>query len=740
MGIKLIGSMLDSAPRSVSQDRILRWVAISLIVCLSITVVAWGATAYAKWSAIDKISAVSFSEVAAHTVKLAPGAREEYLVLPNSSVDARWWVLHTKKMLRDGTLRVRNTALDNAPDGREVHWSSILMWVLAILAWFRSWGTGQPAEWFVADAAVAAGPLLLVLFFGALWWVARRAFGWLPAIFYLLVLLTTQGVVRTFDLGEADHHGIVLAFASACALCLVAGGAGFARRTDPIAPRWFVASGLTGAAALWVSASTALPILAGLGAGGLLAGWFFARNKKPAPLRPDLWVVWGLAGCLGSLAFYLLEYFPRHMSWRLEVNHPLYAFAWLGGAWLLCRILEGRLAAKFPFREIGDWVKAALCVLMVAAPVAAIILAGDHVFWVSDSFLLALHKEYISEFQSIAGILRWKGQEQNALVWIILYFWIWVIFAGALALWISGKGDGLFRRTLSLLLPATMIMQMLSLWQVRWSSAAFALWALWGLLAVAAVCRLPVGSPWLTRGLAFVAAVPWIAFLLGPLPSAAFATKAERTCLDAPLSEDVGGNLLVRDVTHRLLQASPGQVPTVLTGPNTSTEMVYHGGVRVLGTLYWENMPGLKKAAEIFAASTEEATKRLLMECGVTHIVVPSWSNFGEAYAGLLAKAQGKESPDSSYLDAVLKSEEFPVWLRPFAYPIPTATGIDAQSVRVVALIPAQNEFEAHYYRGVYHFESGQPDKARAQFELALNLRPGEPRVQAYLRQLAAAP
>ena len=688
---------------------------------------------------IGKVSAVSFSDVPPHEVKLPPGTREEHLVLPNSSVDARWWVVHTKKMLREGTWRVRGTDLDNAPDGREVHWSSFLMWVLALLAWVRSWGTGQPAEQFVADAAVAAGPALMIFLLGGLWVMARRAFGWPAATFYLLVLLSAQAVVRTFELGEADHHGIVLAFASASALSLVAGGAGFARRTDATAPRWFIASGLTGAAALWVSASTALPILAGLGAGGLLAGWFFARAKEPPPLRPELWFHWGVAGCLGSLGFYLLEYFPRHMGWRLEVNHPLYAMAWLGGGWLLSRILEGRLKGRAPFRKTADWLKAAVCLLFVAAPVAAIGLAGDRVFWVSDDFLLALHKEYIMEFQSLVGILRSKGQEQNALVWIIGYFWIWVIFVGGLALWNSGKGDALFRRSLLLLVPATMIMQTLSFWQVRWSSAAFALWALWGLISVAAIRRSSTGGVWRVVAWAVVAVVPWIAVLLGPLPAAAFATRAERTCLEAPLGEDVGGNLLVRDVTHRLLQASPGQMPTVLTGPNTSTEMAYHGGVRVLGTLYWENMPGLKKAAEMFAAGTEEETKRLLSGAGVTHIVIPSWSNFGEAYAGLLAKARGETAPAPSYLDGVLKSEEFPVWLRPFAYPIPTATGIDAQSVRVVAFLPSQNEFEAHFYRGIYHFESGQPDKARHQFERALALRPDESRAREYLRQLDTA-
>jgi tetratricopeptide (TPR) repeat protein len=212
--------------------------------------------------------------------------------------------------------------------------------------------------------------------------------------------------------------------------------------------------------------------------------------------------------------------------------------------------------------------------------------------------------------------------------------------------------------------------------------------------------------------------------------------KDERTCLNAPLSEDVGGNLLIRDIAHRLIQSSPAKIPTVLTGPNTSTELTFHSGIKTLGTLYWENMPGLKRAAEIFAATGEEKTKKRLTEAGVTHIVIPSWSNFGEAYAGLLASAQGMEKADPSYLDGVLKSEDFPTWLRPFAYPIPTSSGIDAQSVRIIAFIPEQNAFESWFYRGVYHFESGQPEKARPAFEKALALRPGDPRVLSYLGNL----
>lgn len=714
-----------------------RYLRASLAACLVLCIAALAVASVARWIMVEKVSAASFRDTPAADASSSLGPGQEHLVLPNSSVDARWWVIHTKKMLRDGTWRVRSTSLDNAPEGREVHWSSFLMWTLALLAWLRSWGTSEPAASFVADAALAVGPVLMIVFFTALWWVARRAFGSVPAMFYLLVLLSTQAVVRTFELGEADHHGIVLVFASACALCLLGGGAGFAERKDQRANRWFIASGLSGAAALWVSASTTLPILGGLGAGGLLAGLLCTHGKRP-PLRPDLWLTWGLAGFLASLGFYLLEYFPSHMSWRLEVNHPLYAFAWLGAAWLLTRILQARRDGKRLFQHGGDWVKAVLCVLLATAPVAAVLLAGDRVFWVSDAFLLALHKEYISEFQSFTGILRWKGHEQNALVWIILYFWIWIIFATTAAFWLSGNIDTLLRRSILLLLPATAVMQILALWQVRWSSAAFALWALWALVVAAAFLRKDQGSGWRRRGMVALSAIPWVAFLLGPLPVAAFATMAEKTSLQAPLRENIGGNLIIRDIAHRLLEASPGRVPTVLSGPNTSTELVYHGSVRTLGTLYWENMPGLKRAAEIFAASTEEEAKKLLAAAGVTHIVVPSWSNFGRAYAALWAEARGLERPAASWLDTVLQNEEFPVWLRPFAYPIPTASGIDSQSVRVVAFIPEQNEFEAHFYRGIYHFESGQPKLARAQFEMALALRPGEPRVQAYLAQLGA--
>jgi hypothetical protein len=577
---------------------------------------------------------------------------------------------------------------------------------------------------------------MAVLFFG-LFWSARRAFGSAPALAYLLALLTCNAVTRTFQLGEADHHGIVLVFASACVLCLLAGGSGFAKKNDQVARNWFVASGLLGAAALWVSAATMLPILAGTGLGALLAGWFFSKSKDTPPHQPHLWFVWSIAGCSGSLAFYALEYFPSHMGWRLEVNHPIYAFAWLGGGWILFQILKGRQVGRLPFRSSGDWIKAGTSALLALAPLLAIAFAGAQVFWVSDAFLLSLHKEYILEFQSLAGLVASK--KQGFLAPLLIHFWAFFALIAALTLWVGRRMDTATRQALILLAPPTIVMQALAFWQVRWSSVAFALWALWVLVLAAAVLRLPAATPWRRALTAGILVAPWIALLIGPLPMASSTAKEEMTSLDAPLSEDVGGNLLIRDIAHRLIQSSPAKLPTVLTGPNTSTELTFHSGIKTLGTLYWENMPGLKRAAEIFAATDEREAKRLILAAGVTHIVVPSWSNFGAAYADLLAKARGQEKAPPSYLDGVLKSEDFPAWLRPFAYPISSATGIDSQSVRIIAVLPAQNLFESWFHRGIYHYESSQPEQARACFEKALAIRPGEPRCTAYLQRLPTA-
>lgn len=715
-----------------------------LLSCLGFTLLVLAADALTRVATVEKISAVSFSEVAPGSLPLPPGAFEENLILPYHSIDARWWVLHARRMLAEGSWRIRHTDYDNAPEGREVHWSSFLVWVLAALAWLQSLGAGQQPELFVAEAALWVGPVLLVSLVGGLVALACRGFGLFCGLFYGATLLTSFAVLRTFQAGEADHHGIVLAFLSASLLCLLAGGGGLAARKQRDAERealpvlgaakhWFLASGIFGSMALWVSAATALPVLAATGAGALLSGWAARHRGRERFLEPRLWRDWGLAGCMGSL-FYGLEYFPSHLGWRLEVNHPMYAAAWLGGAWLVAALLGSIKERRRPWRGSADAVKFASALAAVAAPLASIFFFADRVFWVSDKFLLSLHQEYIMEFQSFFSLVRLR--DRDAITWIVYYPWVFVSLAGIACLFLSRQRLRFLPALLPVLLPAVLVMQGLALWQVRWGSVAFALWALVAMLIMADALALPPGTR-LRRFLPpALLATAWSALLLGVVPQVLHAAKEEEICLDPPLSEPVGGNLLARDIAHRLVQSSPERLPVVLTGPNTSTEMSYHAGVRTLGTLYWENMPGLKRAAAIFAARDEAEALSLLTDAGVTHIVVPSWGDFASAYANLLAKARGEKSGSTPFFENVLKNGRFPDWLRPFAYPIPSATGIDAASVRVFAVLPGQNKFEALYFRGLYHEQSGQLREARECFVAAGELRPGETRIMEALRRL----
>lgn len=723
--------------------RPLAWALLLSCLCLALLVLA--ADAMTRWATVEKISAVSFSEVAPGSSALPPGAFEENLILPYHSIDARWWVLHARQMLAEGSWRIRHTDYDNAPEGREVHWSSFLVWVLAALAWLRSLGSGQAPELFAAEAALWAGPFLLVCLVGGLVWLACRGFGVFCGLFYGVTLLTSFAVLRTFQAGEADHHGIVLVFISASLLCLLAGGGGLAARKErsaerealpslAAAKRWFLASGALGSMALWVSAATALPVLAATGAGALLSGWTARHRGRESFLQPVLWRDWGLAGGAGSLVFYGLEYFPSHLGWRLEVNHPLYAVAWFGGAWLVAALLESVKERRAPWRATADAAKSALALAAVAAPLVAILFFADRVFWVSDKFLLSLHQEYILEFQSFFSLVRLR--DRDAITWIVYYPWVFVSTAGVACLALCRQRLRFIPALLPVLLPAVLLMQGLALWQVRWGSAAFALWALVALLVMADALALPPATR-LRRFLPpALLATAWLALLLGVVPQVLHAAKEEETCLDPPLSEPVGGNLLARDIAHRLVQSSPERLPVVLTGPNTSTEMSYHAGVRTLGTLYWENMPGLKRAAAIFCATDEAEALKLLTEAGVTHIVVPSWGDFAAAYANLRAKARGEESGSTPFFEGVLKEGHFPDWLRPFAYPIPSGTGIDAESVRIFAVLPEQSRFEALFFRGLYHEQSGQPREARDCFIKADELRPGEPRVREALGRL----
>jgi len=234
-----------------------------------------------------------------------------------------------------------------------------------------------------------------------------------------------------------------------------------------------------------------------------------------------------------------------------------------------------------------------------------------------------------------------------------------------------------------------------------------------------------------------VTASAWISTVFALAPRIVSSVVRYQECLHTPLKEDVGNGLLLRDIAHRFIKSGLKSPPVVLTGPNSSTLLSYFGNIGTLGTLYWENNPGLHRAARIFASKDESEAKERILAEGVTHIVIPSWENFGSAYARLYSLVDPSVDPElgAPFFKAIAEDTITPKWLRPFAYPIPGDSGIDGTSVRIFAVVPEQSEFEFHFFQGVYFFDTGKyPDAARHMRE-ALAMRPDHPAALNYLKE-----
>lgn len=226
-------------------------------------------------------------------------AGQHRLVLPTAGTDGYHWILQTETMVAEGALRVRRTDVDNAPEGREVHWSAPPRWWLAALARARAavrpdLGPGLALEQVAPGAGAVALGLILLL--GAP--VVARLMGSAAAALFAGAWVAVFPLYETFMVGIVDHHGWAAATALVSTLLLVVGGGGLVREGAgsggglPVpraraARAWFAASGVVAGLGLWVSAATLVPVLAGTAAGALLASR--VRGGEGVRAEPGAW-------------------------------------------------------------------------------------------------------------------------------------------------------------------------------------------------------------------------------------------------------------------------------------------------------------------------------------------------------------------------------------------------------------------------------------------------------------------
>ena len=599
--------------------------------------------------------------------------RQAYPAMAN---DAMTWVRHSLSLAEGDRLRLRHTQIDNAPDGREVHWNSGWAWAIAGAGRVQQMSTGGPLANAVEKATVWLNPLAFMIAIVALSaWTARHA-GALAGVFVAAATALHERIAEGFLPGYVDHHGLLTACVLGIVLGAVAMGAGWWRAPNPGPSTLLPAScaearagaflsAVSGAVGLWISAASVVPAIA-LTA---LAGIAIARDFGPTRARHGesfdaaAWRLWGRVGAAGSFAFYLAEYFPDHLSWHLEANHPLYALAWLAGGELVARVGEGRLAP----RELLWPVAAAL------APLAVALAGGARVLAFADPFLAGVHKD-ISEFRPLWSTLR---RSDAGTIFRLAVVDALPLGAAAITLALR-RGRAPVTLAFATLIAGGLLV--MAWWQTRWHMNASAAQIP---LALALIAYWTGQRPPAVR---WACAAAVVATLYAPGAWIGY-TEIQRQLAARSVRLADARVMLSRDIAGALRAGAPQSDIVVLASPNVSTRVGYYGRMRTLGTLYWENNAGLRAAAEILSEESDERACTLLAARRVTHIVFVSNDEFLAEYYTLLHPDATPEGWLRSLGGRIAAARPLPRCVLALPYEIPSDLEGTASSVRLFKVV-----------------------------------------------------
>jgi hypothetical protein len=451
---------------------------------------------------------------------------------------------------------------------------------------------------------------------------------------------------------------------------------------------------------LWVSAASEAPLLAGLGLGGIASVALARRDQEGegASFDAGLWRLWGVTGCSVSLLAYLAEYFPSSMGMRLEVNHPLYALAWLGGAEIVC-ILGGerRSPGEGARRGWGRLARLAGAALLLGALPATLILIRERTFWVADPFLWRLHNDYIAEFQGLVRHLNesgWRLWSPYSAPTVIPF----LLCLPPLAYALRPGIPRIWRCQFALAVVPAAVEILLSLEQLRWGGLALCTSLV---AAVPFLCFLSTDRPGRVSSLAWR-----LACLLTLVPGLAMAGRMVTG--DGQFSDIYSQWLADRDLGQWLRHRAGRDPVTVLSSPSTTNTLVYFGDLRGLGTLYWEDRDGLKAAAEIFSASSLDKAHELVRKRGITHLVLTTWGMFDAGYVALArGLPPGSQVPSDTLVSAILRRETPPAWLRLIPYPTLKGDGLQGGHVLIFEVTDPQTPLEVAMNSASYQLEMG---------------------------------
>jgi hypothetical protein len=619
------------------------------------------------------------------------------LVVPGHHNESYEWLNLTRQMLARGEWRVRHIDYEDPPSGHEVYSASPYRWWLGLVAVLRHEFSGEHLGPSLEWAALYSDPVLLLLFWTTTVVFVARRFGAAAAA------LASVALVALFPLGAAFLPGVPddLGLAQACSiwtiLPLLAGVSARVGTGSAGIRRWFTGGGVAAGVGLWVSVAREVPILVGIGLGALAVAWIGRRAAAASPSSTRVvlpWRIWGLSGAATCFAAYILEFFPAHMdAWELRAIHPLFGLALLGGAELLERaaaLIGGK--RDLGFRAIACWVLAAAAVL--ALPAA---MWREHSLGFLSMDLPTMRLSLLPATPSAPNL--WSWLLQNGFTWPVLATLLPLLFVlPASIVLIPRFASPALRIPVALALGPVIAAFCFAIRQISWwngvDSALVPLLVALGAAVSVHPRRRLVGS--LVAAFSAALMLPGLVQLV---PSADARIKEG-------LSEAEVTGLVERDMAYWLMEHAGPSGAVILAPPNLAAPFHYYSGIRGLATFGWEDHDGFQAAVRIMSASTPEEAQELIGAHGITHIIIPSWDPFMDAYAQI-----GMGQVAGTFTER-LHQWRLPPWLKPVSYLVPASPGFEGQSAVVLEVVDEQDDATALSRIAVSLADTGQLDMA----------------------------
>lgn len=587
------------------------------------------------------------------------------LLVPVHAQGSYEWLNQTAQAQETGAWRIRDVSYDNATAGRPTHLSSPYRWWLQTVAGATGGGLERAALW--------AGPLLQALALLVLAPLVARTFGGLAATLVAVAWAGFFPLNTAFLPGQPDDLGAKAALLLAHALCLLR-GAQVSAEAPRKSLRLFIAAGALGGLGCWLHVASQLPLI-----GGVVLAAVVLRRTQPAVAQLP-WRAWALTGGAVSLVAWLFEYAPARLGAApLSVNHPLYALAWFAAADLLAG------GSAFQARRLRTW----LALAGIAAPVVAALATGGLGFPGAAGNVTQLSG--LEQGIASAHLGAWLARDGVSAAALATFLAAVAGLVAALAGW-RGAASREARVALGLVLGPLVILAGLGLFRLyAWNLFAAALPAVL-VAAVAAARATPARA--LVAATVLAACLPgvWLAWPRGGS--------------DREVSADEVEALVARDLARSLARRAPEPGAVVLAPPALTSALIHYGGLRGVGTAYWENHDGLAAAVRILGASSTDEALALAQRREVRFVVLPSWDSTLEDLARLAA-----DDFDRS-LAGLLRQWLPPRWLRPVPYALPGIAGLETRAVMIFEVVEAQDNATALARLAEYFLEMGQPQLA----------------------------